>query len=527
MPIWISLSTFKDLYSKETDLLSGEALAIFLKRLQSPEGEAIRAVSQIQMNDFLAFIESLKSPENIVFHGWVSQTTELENTLQKGEVSGKFIDAKGNLNHTLARRFQQFVTPYLVPILLRSIPADMAVLSNYFSFVQLLDEDTRTTVERQLFQPVYTHLEALKTAQNLEQEQALIELVQPLCSDTFIDSMNHLSKGSYALKMDYVDRVLAAIRTPACTVRFANWILKQMERLQLNNEHQIKLNNLRKELAAGKLRVKKLDREKSSFRLRPLLIGVFIVALLGAGVYLMIFKPFSDTKVHHAYDSANADFTEEELEKIDSLALEIDQESFLEGRQVDPNIIIQSGTAISLRKPFKTALMEQIYIDVNKDVTLKENYYKDSCGKLTRFKRYPGVENLELRTAKKTVQFRNDSDYDLVVYVTDNKTGGTVYSLLVKSSEMKEFQMNTNDVLTTVAGNDWISFIPPLGSFQEEKPSQDFRYHFCTTDHNYFESINTSLQLKTTSRDLVKFMVTGSRGSDYKLVDIYNVAAAY
>ena len=527
MAHWISLSTFKDLFSKEADLLSEEGHALFLQRLQSFEGESIRKDSNIPKNDFLEFIESIKKPESIVFHGWVSQSVELQNTLNLQDVSGKFIDTRGNLNHTLAKPFQRFITPYLAPVLLHRIPNDMAALSNYFSYVQLLDEDTRTMIEWQLFQPVGVHLEALRTAQSLEQEQALIELVQPLCSNAFIDSMNHLSKGSYALKMDYVDRILAAIRTPACTVRFANWILKQMERLQLNNEHQSKLNDLRNELASGELRVKKLDEEKSSIRIRPLLIGGVIIALFGTGIYFMVFKPFSDTKVYHAYDSANADFTEEELEKIDSLALEIDQESFLEGRRVDPNIIIQSGTAISLRKPFKTALMEQIFTDVNKDVTLKENYYKDSCGAATSFRRYPGVKDIKLRKAKKTVQFRNDSDYDLVVYVTDNKIAGAVYSLMVKSSEMKAFQMNTNDVLTTVAGNEWIPFIPPLGSFQEEKPSQDFRYHFCTTDHNYFESINTSLQLKTTSRDLVKFMVTGSRGSDYKLVDIYNVAAAY
>ncbi|MCR9171419.1 MAG: hypothetical protein NXI10_02935 [bacterium] len=527
MARWISLSVFKELYTKETDLLSPEAHASFLNRLQSSEGDAIREKEGIDRNDFLQFVASIQSPESIVFHGWVNQSTSLSKTLAEEKVAGKFRDDQNVLSHTFAPKFKQFLSPFLGPILLRGIPSEMEALTNHYSFCPLLEDDTRATVEMQLFKPVRAQLEELSTAHTLNNEQALINTVTPLCSDAFMESMNYLSKRSYALKMEYVDRIMEAIHAPSCTVRFANWILKQMERLELNKEHKVKLYNLRKDLAAGKLQVKKLEMAKTGIRIRPILVGLIILGVLGTGIYLLIAKPFSEADVYHAYDSANADFTEEELKKIDSLASVIDDESFMEGRMVDPNIVIQSGTQIALREPFKTPLMEQIFSDVNKDVTLKENYYEDSCAKDVDFVRYPGVKDLSKKSGKKSVEFRNSSDYDIIVYVSDNKTSGSVYSLIVRYGMTATFKMNAGDVLTTVAGQEFVPFVPPVGSFQEEKPSQKFRYHFCSTDENYFESINTSLKLGSTYRTDVRFMVTGSSVAPYQLIDVHSVAEAY
>ncbi|XOV66444.1 MAG: hypothetical protein ACFHU9_12530 [Fluviicola sp.] len=527
MARWISLTTFKDLYIKETDLFSPEAHATFLQRLQSSEGDAIREKAGIDRSDFLQFIASIQSVDSIVFHGWVRQSRVLSKTLENHTVFGKFRDEQEILGHTLAPNFKHFISPYLAPILLRETPSKMESLTDYFSLCPLLDDDTRATVEMQLFRSVRPKLTNLSAADTMADEQALINAVKPLCSDAFIESMNYLSKRSYALKMEYVDRIMESIHAPSCTIRFANWILKQMERLELNKEHKLKLYALRKDLAAGKLQVKKLESAKTGMRLRPILMGLLILSILGAGIYLLVAKPFSKAEIYHAYDSANADFTEEELEKIDSLTNVIDEESFMEGRMIDPNIVIQSGTQIALREPFKTPLMEEIFSDVNKDVTLKENYYNDSCSTTSSFVRYPGVKDLSTRSARKSVEFRNGSDYDVIVYVSDNRTSGAVYSLLVKSGMTTNFKMNKGDVLTTVAGKEFVKFVPPVGSFQEEKPSKKFRYHFCDTDENYFESINTSLQLNATMRADIKFMVTGSSGTAFQLIDVYSVAEVY
>lgn len=527
MARWISLSTFKDLYSKETDLLSPEAHSAFLSRLQSEEGDVICRKEAMDQNEFRAFVASIQSPESIVFHGWVNQSKALRETLVNGKVSVKYRDDQGVLSHTFGPNFQRFISPFLGPVVLRDIPSEIEPLTVYFSYSPLLDDDTRATVEMQLFKTVRDHLRILSNADTLSNEQALINTVTPLCSDAFIESMNYLSKRSYALKMEYVDKIMEVIHAPACTVRFANWIMKQMERLELNKEHEVKLYDLRKQLASGSLRVKKLEAAKTSVRIRPILIGLIILLIVGSGIYLLVAKPFAKADVYHAYDSANAEFSEEELRKIDSISEVIEEESFMDGRMVDPDIIIQSATQISLREPFKTPLMEEIFSDVNKDVTLKENYFEDSCGTTTDFVRYPGVKDLSQRTATKEVELRNGSEYDLIVYVSDNKTSGSVYSMRIKKGSTVRFEMSSGDVLTAVAGEKFVPFVPPVGSFQEEKPSGKFRYHFCETDENYFESINTSLKLNYTSLDKVKFLVKGAPNSGYQFVDVYGVAEGY
>ena len=199
----------------------------------------------------------------------------------------------------------------------------------------------------------------------------------------------------------------------------------------------------------------------------------------------------------------------------------------MDGEMVDPNVFVQKSQQIVTQNPFKNSLMEQIFSDLNKDVGLKENYHQDTCLNLRSFQRYNGVKDLTTRSASKKVVFRNESVYDLIVYVTDNKSSGHVYSMFIKKGEMVEFKMNVGDVLTSVAGNQFAQFYPPIGSKQDEKPSRNFINHFCDTDNNYSESINISLRLKSTSLKEVKFMATGKRGKNYNLADINKVAETY
>ena len=528
MARWIPLSLFKSLYTSESDLLSEVGHAEFIQKLNGPEGDRISAENQLSTEDFQRFKESVKYLQSIVFHGWVSQSKIIEETLLEGKVKGYFEDRRGFLKHTLADQFRSFITPYLTPILLRDIPEKMSLLAEYFSLATLLDKDTRPTVEAQLFKNIRSRIEILSETYVLTSEQELISVVKPLCSDAIIRSINNMSKASYAFKLEYIDAVLECILTPACTVRFANWILKQMEMLDLNKEHQEKLVELRKELAAGNLRVKRFDAGKTPLRIRPILIGIFAILMIAFVIFVIAFEPFSDAEVYDSLESAEMkEFTEDELDEIDSLVKEIEFESFMEGEEIDPNFIIQRVNQISLREPFKNPLMEQIFDDVNKDVTLSENYAIDSCEQEIEFERYPGVKDLSDRSGSKLVKFRNESDYDLIVYVSDNKSSGNVYSLYLTSGMQVEFRMNVGDVLTTVAGNHFSQFYPPKGSLQEEKPSKNFKNHFCETDDNYFESINTALRLTSTTRNTIKFLTTGSYGTPFQLIDVNDVAEMY
>ena len=140
--------------------------------------------------------------------------------------------------------------------------------------------------------------------------EIVVELVQ---------IVNSLSKASYALKLEYVDTIVNTVRTNGCTVRFANWIFKQMEELKLNNEHEEKILELKKELKEGKLAVRNHGSGKTPIRWKSVITFLF-VALLGIGsFYIIYFKPFSTVEDEVIADTSSfKKFTKEERQGQDS-----------------------------------------------------------------------------------------------------------------------------------------------------------------------------------------------------------------
>lgn len=527
MARWIPLSIFKELYTDQSALLTAEGNLQFLERIQGSEGATIAEKWKLGIADFRFFVESLKNQETIVFHGWVAQDKVLSETLESGKISGEYTDKQGYLKHTLATKFQKFITPYLTDLLLTS-EGSKAELRELFSFATLLEPDTRPTVEAHLFKPIAAKLNLLKEIRVLRKEQELIQVVTPLCSDGYLACVNYLSKRSYALKLQYIDAILETIRTPACTVRLANWILKQMEQLVLNNEHQAKIVELRNELASGNLRVKQLETITTPARWKPIVTIFTVVGLIAIALIFLVFKPFSKAEVYDGKDSAGfEEFSEQEQKEIDSMVFAMQKDEFMEGREIDPNIIIQSSQQIQLRQPYRNSLMEQIYADLSKDATLQENYFEDSCPKKVAYTHYSGVQDLKGRKAEKEVQFRNESEYDLIVYVCSNDVLGDVFAMYVTPKQTVSFQMDEYDIVMTLAGKHFVPFRPPVGSTAIELPSLNFTHHFCKTDHNYFQSFSTALRLKVTKRKTIKFLVTGSSSGEFQLVDVYDVAEAY
>jgi len=528
MPQFVSLSKFQSLYTSQSQLLTEEGFASFMIKLRGNEGEAIASKHGIRQNDYLKFIDSLSDTKLVVFHGWVEQNSELLQFLEGGEIKNSFEDKKHNLKHQLGEEFRRFVSPYIVDRLLKESTDDISKLAILFSFVTLIITDDRALVEEQLFKPIKQQLIGLKDTEIIAEEQSLIDFVKPLCDDEILLIVNHLSKGSYNLKLEYVDAILSAIRAKACTVRFANWILKKMEEVKLNNEHQYKLSDLRRELKEGELKVRNHGEGRTPIRWKSLLTTAIIVVLATSIFYIIYYKPFNKVEEPETVNNASfKQFTVEERKKIDSLLKVMNDDDFTDDFEIDPGIMSGGGAAISLRTEFRNNLMERIYDDVDKDATLKDYYSTDSCKVSIQFKRYPGVKDLLKKTGKIESVIRNESDYDVIVYVTSSSNQGGVYSILLKKKETISFKMNQYDIITTVAGNAFKKFEIPKGATQDEIPSLSFERHFCDTDANYYESLNSPLQLIHTGNGKAKFMIMGQKNGQYHLIDVYGVMEDY
>lgn len=528
MSRFIPLSKFKSLYADQSQLLTQEGFASFLAKLKGSEGTTIASENGIDQKDFQDFINSLSNTQLIVFYGWVEQNSELNDFLEGKEIKHPFEDKKHILKHQWGKEFIKFVSPFVVDRLLKESTGDIPKLAVLFSYVELIVSDDRALVEAQLFKPIKNRLEQVKNAEVIAEEQSLIDFIKPLCDDEILLIVNHLSKGSYNIKLGYVDAILSVIRAKGCTVRFANWILKKMEEVKLNNEHQYKLVDLRRELKEGELKVRNHGEGRTPIRWKSLVTTVILAGLAFCIFYIVYYKPFNEVEDPETVKNASfKKFTVEDRKKIDSLLKIMNHEDFPDEFEIDPGVFSGGGTAITLRQEFKNNLMERIYGDIEKDATLKDYYATDSCAKSLPFKRYSGVKDLLKRTGSIESVLRNESDYDVIVYVSSSSNQGSVYSTLLKKQETISFKMDQYDIITTVAGNAFRKFEIPKGASTDEVPSLSFERHFCDTDANYYESLNQSYQLMYTAKGQTKLMIMGRRNGEYHFIDVYGVMEEY
>lgn len=523
---FIPLNYFKPLYVNHTDLLSEEGMNEFYARITGAEGMALCKEFNISPTEFEHFLETLKTAENIVFYGWVSYNTALLKMLTDAENLDSYQDSFGHLLHQLAEGYQQFLSPYLSEKLLKYAGNEHPeVLINVFSFVQLLDYNHRAVVETQLFRPISEKLDALKgSLTQIKTEQELVDCVKPLCSEEIIDSVNYLSRASYALKLNYVDQVLLSIRSKSCTVRFANWVLKQMEKVELNREHEYKILDLRRELKSGELNVQNHGKGRTPIRWKNVVMATFLLSLVGFVIYVIAFKPFSDIEETAASkETSFKQFTKEERKQIDSLLRKIDGTIRPEDLNVDQAApIIGNSSMLTLRVPFENKTMEAIYQDLMKDAEIQAQGLTDSCGVASSFVLRSGISDLTKNKGTVAAMMRNDSAFDVIVYVAEESATGKVASLFLKKGETKIFEFNAGNLLMVVAGNSFQKFKSPKTN-GADLPSKLYSHHFCETDANFRESINTSYRLTSDKLKKVKFLLTGDQSGYFHLLDLKNV----
>ncbi len=528
---FIPLSTFKSLYSNQSDLLTQEGMNSFRSRLME-EGTALASQAGFSTEDLVAFMETLNDPSNVVFYGWIERDRALYACLI-GEKLMRFSDTTQQLKHTLAKAYQRFLSPALADRLLKTpCPSDVE-LEISFSYVQLLDVDHRAVVENELFRSIKDRLNRIEQlSETSESEQDLVNVLKPLCSDEVIACVNYVSRASYALKLSYVDNILNAIRAGGCTLRLANWLLERLQLVELNQEHAHKITDLWRDLRQGRLTVRNHKKGRTPIRWRAALSALFIAILLLGTVYILVFKPFSEVEsTDLSSNTSFREFSKEERMRMDSLLREMDH-PFEKEDTIDPMLSpIPTGIDLdlTLRKPFTNRLMESIHEDLMDDVDLKINYPKDSClaSKTVAFRNYAGVKSLASKSGSERALVRNESDYSVILYIAEDTPDGSVHAVLIKRNETVEFNINVTNTITIVAGNQFQAFKAPAGAKPEELPSGKFTHHFCDTDLNYEETINTTYQFLHPREGKNKFMIMGAKSGYVHLVDVNQVCEEY
>jgi hypothetical protein len=395
------------------------------------------------------------------------------------------------------------------------------------SYLPLLDEDHCAVVEDSFFVSIRRRLEHFNdSVLSIRTEQELLAVVQELTSDDIIEQLNSLSKASYVHKINYVDTLLKTVYAPGCSPRLANWLIKRMELLDLNTEHQDKIRSLKRDLAEGKLKVHNTTYIPVN-RAKRIITGGIFIALAALVFFIWYFKPFSDPILPDVKDpSSFTAFTVEERKEIDSIIQEINQGAFIQEEEGDPGVFYGGGTVLTLRKAFQNTLLEKIYEDLSADAHLNYLYPSDSCEKGSGYSPYVGTRPLKDLNSGKRSTLRNESDYDAIIYIAENQGSGKVYAARIKSGETLRFSFPKNAVFFFAIGKRYTRYMAPAGAAADQLPSVSYTHHFCEMDANFEESINSAYRPVKSSEE-GKFVLVGKTGQQVRFIDVTHITEAY
>lgn len=521
---FVPLSRFKKFYSSAADLFNEEERTVFIQKISALDEATLRSEFHISTADRTELIQSYSNPKLILFYAWVESNPSLLKLLSEDKVQA-FTDHQSIKKHASYDEFRKWISPFLADVLLNhptDSAAQKAVLS---SFLCLLAEDHALLVEQHFFKGIQTKLTGLHN--NLEKnvaEKDLLLLVSELCSDETIRVLNAFSKLSYVNKRQYIDTLLHFVVSDQCSLQLANWVLKRLDLLDLNTDHHKQIQEVHQQLKSGLLKANLPSKKKvNPSRFSLLFFGVFLLC----GLLLMyVLNPAKSTKPEPPEKTSFSHFSKEERKHIDSLIAQMAQPLKLENEEVDPNPNSNgSGSVLKLRKPFQNKKMEALYEDLNKDAELALLQSYDTCPPHQTFKCLPGVTLLSGRKEGQEALFRNESEYEVILYIAGPLQNDAVYSALIKPGESKIYKLSKGDYLTIVAGNHFTTYLPPNRPLAE-LPSQKLTHHFCVSDLNYSETINSAYTFHPNGKK-AKFMVSGKKGYAVQLIDVYKVLQAY
>lgn len=522
MKRFIGIDIFQDFYATPADLMSEHGRTEFIAKLKSPEGQEKCTYNGFTPEEVNAFIASISTDKQILFHSWIAQNATLIKFLTEGKLNE--YDNKSINQHGAYTEFKEFVTPYLVDRLLSISSDDPEDIAKAFSFVQLLDEDHSALVEQHLFRPVDSFLKKkLRQATSVIKEEELLEIAQATTSDTIISIVNRFSRSMYATRLDYVDQQLSLIRMTACSARLANWILRQLAQVKLNGEHQSKLIAFRGDLKSGTLKTKNTLTKKASLNYGKWASAFFLLLIVGAAVWVVRYKPFSDPEPIPQTDRTSFEqFSPDERKRIDSMLQQMQGNRVTDDYADLSSPIYGGSSAILVRNEFPNKQFETIYDDFTKDAAIQVQF-PDSCKSSTAFVPLKNTKSFDVRSTALSAMFKNESEYDALVISARPTSNGQVYSALIKSGEIKVLPLEKGDLITLIYGLKYNTFDSPTGVSSDLLPSASFTHHFCETDFNYDNSMNTSYQVVEVLNGKTKFLISGDMHTEVHLLDIYQV----
>lgn len=467
------------------------------------------------------FLVHLQRPNAVIFTGWIEQWREVREILGEGSTSIRFSDKMKIQEHTLFPEFRDFITPFLFSHLLKQ--AESGRLDETLEYIVLLEPDSMAIVEQVIHEQVellFTTVHQLENQKHVAEDQ-LIGVMHDVVNEQVIGILNSFSKRSYAHVIAYVENCFRILESKGCTLRMANWIVKQLQQLRLNPEHLTQLSNFQNDLKSGAFTVENKGHRQSKIRLKPVLTTIGLLVFAGMVTWLIVFRPWSEQVTPQEKETASSftEFTVEERKHIDSLMKTIQPEPLL-NLEVDDLYIEGRELMVDARKTISNPAVNAFYKSweeyLSSDTIRSEAVCKNETKKITASSLPEGFASLSGKKNGKPAFFRNESGYTVQLVVFNNNPGNQPYYYELKKDAQIEFNLAVGEHIGVIAGKYAVPYEEGMKSIV-----------FCEFDNTTFSSLITMYVLKPSNTFNYKFLITGKDIYDYQLIDMYGVLEVY
>lgn len=470
--------------------------------------------SHPRFEEITLFVSNLNK-ESKIFIGWIEQHNSLKELLISGTTREFFNDKHNWHQHALYDNFIFFVSPFFKILNQRNNEAQInSEWAKIFSFFVLLDEETRYYLEQTFYQNINLSIKDKlnQTSKNIS-EVEFHQILLFLLSDESITIHNNISRASHSSKVNFVEHVLKLFFHPNCTAKLANWMILRLEKLELNVEQNQSLEQIKTKIKSGEIKFVAKQNDKSRFKWRMTLPAITLLLVLGSLYFLYNHEDVSTVQNFKEVSSLSS-FSVKERKEIDSLLKSMNVERIDSSNES----YFSSGSLVSIQNPIKNKLASKIYNELEQDMTNHFMRLYDTQSILSNDKLKQEKINktnfLGSINSKTEVEFKNDSEYTILILAWDESENGKVYSgIISKKSTTKMFLLPTMKLILA-PGNEY-GTIPT-------KNKQDFSFltnHFCSIDFNYENALNQIYTVEQTNNKLSKILIEGALGEVIYLTD--------
>lgn len=475
--------------------------------------------NELEKEEITNFLK-LQTQQTLIFNAWIEQHDDLKSLLGAGAVTIQFSDKFKWKQHQFFSDFQSYISPFFDVLLLRNNASrSLEDWAKIFSYFELIEKEHCFYLEQKCYSFVKIKLDKLfNSLENLLESKQFESELNFLLSPAVLALHSYLSPASNRFKIDFVERVLRLFKHPFCTAKLANWVLLQLQKMRLNEQQITSLKEIKAAIISGEYTFNepKVERKKTVFKR---IYGFYLLAILIIVFLIFIFNFDFSKKPELIHEgSALKYFSVKERKEIDSIIRSMDSIPKL----VSNPDYYGTGMAVFIRQSFKNKVAEKLFIDLETDRDFHYASYYDTLFKteIEKLRTLVLASTKSLMTRKNGVsfEFKNESEYTILLVCWEEKSGGQTYTCVVSPHSVIRIKVAKEDHFLMLPGLDFGRIPTNNGTL-----FKIIDYHFGTIDFNYECALNDLYVLKSTQFKKNKVLFAGRKGEVVEVIDVNGV----